>query len=221
LIEYPGKISSVVFVPGCNLRCPFCFNKELVMNDKNLPVTKDDEIFQYLKGKKGWIDAVCVSGGEPTLQKDLPEFLGKVKELGLLTGLETNGTKPDVLKRLLDEKLLDRVMMDIKGSRDRYSECCGVKVDVKKIEESIDLVKKSGVDHEFRMTIVPKLHKKEDLISIGEWLKGSKVLVLQQFKPEKTLDKEYQKVKPYEVNELRSLADSMKPYFEDVVVRNI
>ncbi len=221
LIEYPGKVSSVVFLSGCNFRCPFCHNFDLVLPDKIKKMKGGDErrILSRLKGDK-LLDAVCVTGGEPTLQEDLPDFLKKVKGMGLSVALETNGSRPEAIEELIKRKLIDRVMMDIKSCREEYDKASGVDVDMEKIQKSIDMIREMK-DYEFRMTVVPKLHDKDVLIKIGEWLKGSKTFVLQQFKPDKTLDKSFQCVKPYTEEKLKQFKKELKPYFGRVSVRNV
>ena len=155
MVDYDGKIACTVFTGGCNFRCPFCHNGALVVGDVKSPEISIDEVFDYLAKRKGLVDAVCVTGGEATLQPDLAEFYEKVRAMGYATKLDTNGLRPDVLKDLLDRGLLDYVAMDIKNSKAKYALTTGVKnVDLAKIEESVNILKNSNVDYEFRTTLI-------------------------------------------------------------------
>ncbi|MBU1134914.1 MAG: anaerobic ribonucleoside-triphosphate reductase activating protein [Nanoarchaeota archaeon] len=219
LIEYPGKTSSVIFLGGCNFRCPFCQNPDLIDDVNNIPTIPEEEVINYLKEKKKWIDGVCITGGEPTLEKNLAQFIKKIKSLGFLVKLDTNGSNPKILKELIDKKLLDFIAMDIKSSPNRYSEASGVEIDIEKIKSSANLVRNSGLEYEFRSTVLPKLFSKNDAKSVGEWLKGSKIFFLQQFRAEITLDKSYEKEFTYSKEELKELQEIMKPYFDRVEIR--
>jgi len=221
LIEYPGKLSAIVFVGKCDFRCHFCYNIDLVKNYKKLPDIPEKKILRFLKTRKGLLDAVAITGGEPTLHKGLPEFMKKIKDLGFLVMLETNGSNPKMIKELIDKELIDYIAMDIKTTLKKYDEVAGVKVDKKKIQESIDIIRNSGIDYEFRTTVVPKYFKKKDALAIGKWLKGSKRYYLQQFRKGKTLDKALGKVEPYPSEKLKEFAKIMKPYFKSVKIRGI
>jgi len=188
LSDYPGKTSAVVFLGSCNFRCPYCFNPDLVLRPENIATIPQDEFFSFLESRKGWLDAVVVGGGEPTIHKSLPDFLRKTKSLGFLTALQTNGSNPEMLEQLIDKKLLDYIAMDLKAPLEKYSKAAGVKADIEKIKESISLIISSGIDHEFRSTLLPALHSKEDIVSMAKLIKGARVYYLQQFKPEKTLN---------------------------------
>jgi len=192
LIDYPGKLSSVVFTLGCNFRCSFCHNPELVVPEliNQQPQMKLADFFKWLQTRQGKLQAVVVTGGEPTLHQDLPEFLDHIKHLGFLVKLDTNGSSPAVLKQLLRHDLIDYIAMDIKSSPERYSQACGlVKVDLPAIHQSVDLIKNSGVAYCFRTTVAPKVVSGKDVEQIRHWLgtEGTK-LVLQEFRPEKTLE---------------------------------
>jgi len=221
LIEYPGKLSAIVFVGKCDFRCHFCYNIDLVKNYKKLPDISEKKILRFLKTRKGLLDAVAITGGEPTLHKGLPEFMKKIKDLGFLVMLETNGSRPKMIKQLIDKELIDYIAMDIKATLEKCDEVAGVKVDKKKIQESIDIIRNSGIDYEFRTTVVPKYFKKKDVLAIGKWLKGSKSYYLQQFRPENTLDKTLENVEPYPPEKLKEFAKIMKPYFKSVKIRGI
>ncbi|TSC96370.1 MAG: pyruvate formate lyase activating enzyme [Parcubacteria group bacterium Athens1014_10] len=238
LIEYPGKIVSVLWVGGCNWRCPWCYNKDLVLNSEKLPSFKEGEILDFLKTRKKLLDGIIITGGEPTLKKGLQNFIKKVKKLKFLIGIETNGSNPEMLKKMIKEKLLNFVAMDIKAPVDnlqlttynsqltthnlqpnKYDELTGVKVNLKKIKESIGIIKNSSIDYEFKTTIVPILTK-NDIIKIAKFLKGAKKFVLQQFNPkESVLKEEYKKIKPYAESKLKEMQKAAKKFVENTEVR--
>ena len=180
LLDYPGQVACTVFLAGCNLRCPFCHNASLVLENP-LPQMTESEFFAFLKKRRGILDGVCITGGEPTLRKELPEFIGKIRELGFRVKLDTNGTNPDMLERLLKEGLLDYVAMDIKNSPERYSVTCGGIDVLDKVKHSAALLMESGTDYEFRTTCVHPLHDETAMAEIGKWLAGAKGYYLQNF----------------------------------------
>lgn len=180
LLDFPGRVACTVFTAGCNFRCPFCHNASLVLGGSD-GFINENEIFAFLEARRGRLSGICISGGEPTLQPDLARFIRRVKELGYAVKLDTNGYRPEVLRELLSEGLLDYVAMDIKSSRERYSAVAGVEVDVSKIEESAALLMSSGVPYEFRTTVVRELHSAEDFPEIGNWLSGAEKFYLQSF----------------------------------------
>jgi len=221
LVDYPGKVAATVFLIGCNFRCGFCHNPELVDSEeiKNQPQISEKEFFKFLDSKQGLIDGVCITGGEPTIQPDLIDFIRKIKTKGFLVKLDTNGLNPELLDKLIKEKLVDFVAMDIKTSLDKYEKATSVKVDFEKIKKSVELIKKSGVDYEFRTTIVPELVEKEDIEKIGEWLKGAKKIALQQFQNKKVLDKNFEKTQPYPDKTLKEFGKILEKYIERVELR--
>ena len=219
LIEYPSKLSAVVWVGNCNFRCPFCYNKDIVLNYNKMKTIPEKKIIDFMSTRKGLLDAIAITGGEPTLQKDLPEFAKKIKDMGFLFMVETNGSNSKMIKGLIDKKLVDYIAMDIKASLNKYENVAGEKVNKKNIQKSIDIIRNSGVDYEFRTTVIPKLFKKEDAVAIGKWLKGSKNYYLQQFVPENNVDKTFERVKPYPHEKLKEFAKTMKPYFKSIRVR--
>lgn len=180
LLDYPGKMACTVFTYGCNFRCPFCHNALLVTQQNNDTVS-EDEFFSFLKKRQGILDGVCISGGEPTLQKDLAEFIRKIKALGYAVKLDTNGSNPDVVRNLIKENLLDYVAMDIKNSLQKYSLTCGCETDTTLIQESISIIIESGIDHEFRTTTVREFHSAKDFAEISRLLKGNSKYYLQHF----------------------------------------
>lgn len=221
LIDFPGKIACTLFLAKCNFRCPFCYNASLVFDRGTGFEMGEAQALEFLAERKGFLDGICITGGEPLLHP-LEEFLKKVKALGFLVKLDTNGSVPAALKSLLAKGLLDYVAMDIKGSKAGYEKAAGTNVDLGKIGQSISLLKNSGVDYEFRCTVVPSLHKEKDLLEIGEWLKGSKRLFLQQFNSSvPLLDVSLQGTRPYSAGEMRHFAVLLKPFFGEISLRGI
>ncbi len=221
LIDYPGRIAATVFLIGCDFRCPFCYSPELVLPEKikNQPRIPEKDFFDFLKERKKLLEGVVICGGEPTIHQELPVFCGKIKKLGYLVKLDTNGSNPEMLKRLIKEKLIDYVAMDIKAPREKYSEAAGVKVDIKKIEESIKILKNNKIDFEFRTTVVPTFHKKEDILKIAQWIGPAKKYYLQNFRPEKTINPKFEKIKPYSQEYLLEIQKTVSPFFEVCQVR--
>ena len=182
LVDYPGHPAAILFTGDCNFRCPFCQNAPLVLSSSSEPVIADEEIFSFLTKRKGMLEGVVVTGGEPTLQRDLIPFLGRLKTLGYLVKLDTNGYRPDVLEKAMESGYVDYVAMDIKTSLDEYPVVAGIKnLDVSRIERSVELLKSGTVDYEFRTTVVEPLHHKENFEKIGELLKGCRRYYLQSF----------------------------------------
>lgn len=182
LLDYPGRVAATVFTGACNFRCPFCHNGDLVICPETQPLIPESEVLALLKKRKGILTGVCISGGEPTLQQDLSGFLAKIKELGFQTKLDTNGYRPNVLKELIKDKLLDYAAMDIKSGRDGYAKVCGVpSLDFSKIEESVHILMESGLAYEFRTTVVKELHSEEDFLQIGALIKGCQAYYLQGY----------------------------------------
>lgn len=180
LLDYPGKVACTIFTVGCNMKCPFCHNSELIEGNSSL--IDEDEVLSFLKKRVGVLDGVCISGGEPTLQKDLKEFIQKLKEMGYLVKLDTNGTNPELLKELVNDHLIDYVAMDIKNSPKKYSETAGnSSILLSKIKESIEFLLEGKIEYEFRTTVVEELHEVSDFKEIGAWIYGAKAYYLQQF----------------------------------------
>lgn len=218
LLDYPGKMACTVFTYGCNFRCPFCHNAMLV-TEENSDSISEDEFFTFLKKRQGILDGVCISGGEPTLQKDLAEFIGKIKAMGYAVKLDTNGSKPEVLRNLIEENLLDYVAMDIKNSPAKYSLTCGCEVDIALIKESISIIMESGIDHEFRTTTVREYHTTEDFAEIAKWLKSDSKYFLQQFVDSGNLIGE--NLSPFDKEELAILAERIKSKLANVTIRGV
>lgn len=223
LIDYPGKVAATVFTVGCNFRCAFCHNPELVDPEKikKQPQITEEAFFKFLKSRKGLLEGVCITGGEPTVQPDLTDFIDKIKQDGFLVKLDTNGSQPKVLAKLLEKKLLDFIAMDIKSSKDKYREVINRKIDLEDISRSINLIRSSSLDYEFRTTVVPDLIDENEVKKIGEWLKRSKLFVLQQFRSNKTLDQSYQKIRSYPDERLKQMAKIAEPYFDEIKIRGL
>ena len=183
LLDYPRHLAATIFVGGCNMACPFCHNGSLVLNPNSQPTINPNEILNYLGKRKNILEGVCISGGEPTLYKDITGFIGQIKELGYKVKLDTNGTNPTLIKDLIDGGLIDYIAMDIKNSKEKYKITAGNKaLSIESIEESISFIMSHKIDYEFRTTIVNELHTKKDMDSIGSWLKGAKAYYLQPYK---------------------------------------
>lgn len=191
LLDYPGRIATTVFTVGCNFRCSFCHNPELVLGSEFTVHgnQSEGEFFKFLKSRQGKLDGVCITGGEPTLQKDLLDFMRKVKKMGYLVKLDTNGTRPDLIKKALDDEIVDYIAMDIKNSLKKYEKTVCAKVDLDRIKMSVELIKNSKIDYDFRTTVVPGIHSEKDFEDIALWIGGAKRYFLQRFRDAITLDK--------------------------------
>jgi pyruvate formate lyase activating enzyme len=221
LIDFPGRIAATIFLCGCNFSCPWCYSSELVLPEKikNQPKISQKEFFEFLRSRKGLLEALVICGGEPTINKDLPEFIKKIKNSGFLVKLDTNGSNPQMIKKLIDNKLIDYVAMDIKGPKEKYNEFAGAKINIQKIQKSIDILKEGKVDYEFRSTIVPSLHTKEDVIKMASWISGAKKYCLQNFRSEKTIEQKFEKIKPYSQEFLLEIQKAVSSFFETCQVR--
>lgn len=219
LIDYPGKIACVVFLVGCNFRCPWCYSAELVLPEKIIkqPRLPEKDFFDFLRERQGLLEGVVVCGGEPTINKDLPQFIEKIKNLGFFVKLDTNGSNPEMLKNLINTKLIDYVAMDIKISpkNEVYNNIMAEGITINNIKESVKFLKAEKIDFEFRTTAVNTIHKKEDFLEIAKWIGGKNVTYyLQNFRPEKTIDPSFEKIKPYADNWLKEVAKEISPYFK-------
>ena len=219
LIDYPGKLACIIFLAGCNFRCPWCYSSELVLPEKIAKQTRfsEKEIFDFLKERQGLLDVVVLCGGEPTINKDLPEFIKKIKKLGYSIKLDSNGSNPKMLKYLIDKKLIDYVAMDIKTSVDSkfYKDVLFNGVKIESIKKSVDILKQGKVDFEFRTTVVNGVHAKEDFIKIAKWIGSSETkYYLQNFVALKTIDPDFESVKPYPNVWLQEVVKKISPYFK-------
>ena len=219
LLDYPGCVSATIFVGGCNFRCPFCHNGDLVLCSDELPKYREEEIFSFLEKRRNVLEGVCVTGGEPTLYNELPEFIKKIKALGYKVKLDTNGSNPKMLKELVKEKLVDYVAMDIKAPVYNYDKVCGVLVNIEKIKESVDFLKEKIVLYEFRTTVVDKLHCKEDIIEIGKWLVGAENYYLQNYQEtDKNLSHGFSSMEEAKLMELK---EELEKCVKNVKIRGV
>ena len=179
LVDFDGHISSTIFTSGCNFACTFCHNSSLIPNSNDL--INECDILNYLQKRKNMLDSVCITGGEPTLHKDLPEFIFKIKEMGYLVKLDTNGTNPEMVKYLVENKLIDYIAMDIKNDIDKYTPIIGLQTNERNIKKSIEYIMSCGIDYEFRTTLINEYHTLDDMIKIGKLIKNANKYFLQKF----------------------------------------
>ena len=222
-IDYPKKISSIIFTIGCNFRCPYCHNSNLLYSEKIKNIS-ELKILSYLQNNKKYIDGVVITGGEPTLHGDLPEFIAKVKSFGYSVKLDTNGTNPEMLRKLIKEGLLDFIAMDIKAPLEfqKYNKATGGMLTEKlfeNVKKSIHIIINSGVDYEFRTTLVPTILAKKDVVKICSFIKNANLFCLQKFNPENALNKEFQKLRPFEENEVNSIIEECLPHIRNIIYR--
>lgn len=221
-LDWDGKIVTTIYLSNCNFRCPFCHNWELIDNPGGFNTVPITDLDLLLRSHHDFLDGVCITGGEPTLYKGLPGFVEHIRELGFKVKLDTNGAKPEMLRQLLEKNRLDYIAMDIKGPLDnRYNRPAGVKVDLTKIEESIDLIMGSTVDYEFRTTIVPTILGTDDIKDIVKRLAGAKKFALQQFVPDHARSEQLRNVRPYDNEQTRAFKELAKNEIEHVVVRGL
>lgn len=221
LLDYPGKVACTLFTAGCNFRCPFCHNAGLALPDRleEASIT-EDEVMSFLKKRAGMLDGVAITGGEPLLHTDMPEFLEKIKNLGYKIKLDTNGSNPKLLKEIVNAGLVDRVAMDIKNAPSEYNKTAGCSVDMEKIEESKDFLLTGTCDYEFRTTVVKGIHTKESIVAAAKWISGAKEYYLQQFKDSGNLIAP-DAFEPFDENEMHELADAVRPFVPTVEVRGV
>lgn len=220
LLDWDGHIVASIYLPGCNFRCPYCHNKNAVLNPDSFDEVPMEYIESYVSENKDFLDGIVVSGGEPTTHSDLADLLRKIKEFGLKVKLDTNGTNPDVLEHLISENLIDYIAMDVKAPLNKkYSDTAGVNVNLDNIKRSIDIIQSSGIDYEFRTTVVPIFLSEDDVHSIISELSGSKKYALQQFRPDYTLDPALSELKPYSSEIIMRLADAAQKVIKTVTIR--
>ncbi|MBN1941348.1 MAG: anaerobic ribonucleoside-triphosphate reductase activating protein [Candidatus Diapherotrites archaeon] len=220
LIDFPGQIACTVFLPKCDFRCGFCYNISLVKNQDTGVKISEKEFLDFLETRKNFLDGVCITGGEPTLHSELPVFCRQLKDKGFLVKLDTNGSNPKMLDELVRERLVDFVAMDIKAGPSKYSQIAGVDVDMTKINQSIEIIKKAKeIDYEFRTTLVPLLEEK-DLLEIGAWLNGSKKYVLQQFNNNvPILDSKIATKNTHSKEEIQGYGKKLGKFFKKIEIR--
>lgn len=219
LLDYPQKTACTVFLGGCNFRCPFCHNRELVLGDFPQELS-EEEIIAFLKKRIGILEGVCITGGEPLLNEDIAEFIKKIRDIGYLVKLDTNGSNPELLKKLVNSGLINYVAMDIKNSKKMYPETVGINnFDLSGVEESVEFLKSAGIEYEFRTTIVSEYHSKESITELAEWISGAKKYFLQNFIDSGNLIKPG--LSPVSKDELKGFLNICKKYVEHADIRGI
>ena len=219
LLDYPGKVACLLFTYGCNMRCPFCHNPELVV--RSAPPSafiSEDDIFKFLEKRKSLLDGVAITGGEPLLHKELPSFIRKVRKLGFKIKLDTNGSFPELLKKY--DKIVDYWAMDVKNSDDLYYRTTGVEVDMQKIRASIKHIMQSGVDYEFRTTVIPGFHDEKSMQGVGRLVRGAKRFYIQNFIPSEMIDPTLKIVRGFSVKQLEEFKKILQKFVREVEVRN-
>ena len=222
-VDYPGKIAAVVFSPLCNFDCYYCHNRSLIRNVPDDQVIPEEEVFAYLRKRVGKLDGVVLTGGEPTLQPDIIDFAGRVKELGYAVKLDTNGSNPRVIQEAIRSGHIDYIAMDVKAPRERYREIAGADVDVAAIEESVAMLMEDAVAYEFRTTVIPRLTR-ADIVAIGRWIEGASQYALQQYQrpefSEEVIDLRLGE-RPYPPEELEAMREAVAPYVGVCLVRGV
>lgn len=217
LLDFPGKVACTVFLGGCDFRCPFCHNWELV-DGSYPPVITEEELLKFLSGRVGLLDGVAVTGGEPLLRRDLPELLRKIRALGFAIKLDTNGNHPELLENILREGLADYVAMDVKNSPARYGETIGIPgFDLTNVKKSVELLMQGNVDYEFRTTVIDRFHTKEDILELAKWIAGAKRYFLQPFADRDTVPTEG--LAAPDENTLADWLAAIKPYLPNAEIR--
>lgn len=220
LLDYPGKIACTVFLAGCNLRCPFCHNPSLVLPGRaEPPAMGEGELLAFLKKRRGLLEGVCITGGEPTLHRDLRSLVEKITALGYPVKLDTNGTNPEMLRQLLEAGLLSYVAMDIKNAPGEYQKTCGGADVVEQVEESVKILRNSSIDYEFRTTVVKPLHTVQSMQALGQWLSGAEAYFIQNFRD--TGDLVGQGLSAFSQEELKQLLSAVQPYLPNAQLRGI
>jgi pyruvate formate lyase activating enzyme len=219
LIDYPGLISATVFLQGCNFKCPYCHNPELVDPSLFQPCIKEKDIIEFLNTRKGKLDAVTICGGEPTIQDDLIPLIKQIKKMGFAVKLDTNGSQPKVINHFINEKLIDFIAMDIKAPLDKYKEVVKTNVNQDSIKESIKIILKAAIPYEFRTTLVQSQLEENDILQIGKLITGASHYVLQNFVNLRTLDKKFQKEKTFSEEKLQKIKNHLEHQIPSVTIR--
>lgn len=219
LLDYPGKVACTLFTGGCNFRCPFCHNASLVLSPNDVTDISEEEFFKFLKKRVGVLDGVCITGGEPLLQHDIIPFMEKIHALGFAIKLDTNGSRPKLLRKIVELGLVDHIAMDIKNSLPKYSLTSGTNIKIDDIKESIDFIMSCGVSYEFRTTIVKELHTIDDMMAIGKLISGAENYYLQSFKDSGNLIcPEYS---AHSEETMHDMLSAVKPYVKNAELRGI
>jgi len=220
--DFPGYLAATVFLGGCNFRCPYCHNADLAARPETLATLPADYFMSFLDSRKGWLEGICVTGGEPLVSPDLEALLRVIKDRGLLVKLDTNGSIPARLEALIHKELIDQVAMDVKAPLERYREVTRSEIDAKEIVKSIDIICASGLDYVFRTTVVPGLIEADDLQRIGRMLSGTKVYQIQQYSSfHRTMDEGLRGTKPYTRERMEEFAELMRPHFEEIRIEGV
>lgn len=220
LLDFPGHVAATLFTGNCNFRCPFCHNSDLVLNPNTVPSISNDEVLHTLRRRANIWDGVCITGGEPTLNPDLKDFIRNVKQFNYSVKLDTNGSNPALLAELIDEKLVDYVAMDIKNAPNKYTETCGLaSLDFAKIEASVSLLLRNKIPYEFRTTVVRELHEKNDFYAIGSLIRGARAYYLQSYRESEGVMKKG--FSAYTKDELEEMKEILLPYVSKVELRGI
>ncbi len=220
-VDFPGFISSTVFLGGCNFRCPYCHNSDLVVRPETLATIPLDYFAAYLDSRKGWLEGICVSGGEPLIDDDLEVLLGVIKDRGLLVKLDTNGSRPELLEEMIGARLVDHVAMDVKAPLSRYKEVTRTDVSEHDIVRSIEVIRTSWLPYLFRTTVVPGLVGDKDLLEIAQMLHGASLFQLQAYSGQNPIDPSFLEIKPFPPEEIGRMAKRVKPYFGEVRVEGV
>ncbi len=216
-IDYPGKICTVLFTGGCNFKCGYCHNPDLVRGKAQ--ALDQREIFKFLDKRKKYLDGVCISGGEPTLSSDLMDFIKKIKKMGFLVKLDTNGTNPEIIMELIGQQLIDYIAMDVKAPLPRYHEVAGVIVDMRRIEKSIDIIKHSDIFYEFRTTVHQEILQEHDLIEIAQTIYNAKRYCIQNFRRSGPLLDDKKNYTPFTHKELNKIKQTLENYVQEVIIK--
>lgn len=217
LIDYPGKVAAVVFTQGCNFRCGFCHNPDLIPISNEKSTIDEANVIDFLKTRIGKLDGVVITGGEPLVQSGIEGFIAKIQALGFAVKLDTNGSNPTMLSRLIAKKQIDYIAMDIKGPLTKYGDICSY-LNTKVIQQSIDIIMKSELPYEFRTTVLPSFHEISDFVEMGRLIEGAALYTIQGFRSQITLDKSLASAKSFSAGELIQISEIISPYVEKVVI---
>ena len=217
-VDYPAHPCASIFTVGCNMRCGYCHNPELVLPERLAPSIPIDDIMLFLQSRVGRLDGVVVSGGEPTIHDDLPELIRRIKALGYDVKLDSNGTRPEMIRQLIDDKLIDFVAMDIKGPLEKYQTIAARPIDLDAVQETIALLISSGIGHEFRTTIVREQLEPSDFHKVGEMVRGAKRFALQHFRPGSTLAPQFEQASTFSESEFQETKTIMEGYVDECVI---
>lgn len=218
LVDYPGQVAAVLFTIGCNMRCGYCHNPELVLPDRYADTIAEEDVLLFLESRKGKLNGVVISGGEPTMHWGLPALVARIKAMGFLVKLDSNGTHPDMIAWMLREKMLDFVAMDIKGPLEKYQAIAAYPIDTAAVQRTIELLRYSDIEYEFRTTVVKSQLAPGDFTGIGELIKGAPRFALQRFRPGKTLHPAFRHETTYSDEEFEAIKEMLEEYVDECVI---